>query len=128
MAALDWLEKAQKAVNKDPAYRALGSADVKVAMLAGKVAKLVTFEAFEVSRIEDADPNDLRNAELVFDMPARDWSNYLKRRKKGTGPSLLSLDLDRGIVGARNPLDRLKFERFHRSLQAFVDQGARHVA
>jgi len=127
MPAFDWLEKAQRAINKDQKYRNLGNADVVVAMRAGKVARLVTFEAFEVSKIEDTDADDLRDAELILDMPARDWTNYLKRRKKGTGPTLLSLDLDRGIVGARNPLDRLKFERFHRSLQAFVDQGAKYV-
>lgn len=125
MAALDWLEKAQSAVNEDPEFRRLGSADMVVALRAGRVLKLVTFEAFEVSKVEDMDEADLRDAELVIDMPARDWTNYLKRRKKGRGPSLLSLDLDRGIVGAADPLNRLKFERYNRTLQLFVDTGAK---
>lgn len=128
MPALDWLEKAQRAVNKDPEFRKLGSADVVVALRAGKVIRLVTFEAFEVSKIEDIEEENLRDAELIIDMPARDWTNYLKRRKKGTGPSLLSLDLDRGIVGAFNPLGRMKFERYSRTLQYFIDQGSKIAA
>ena len=128
MPALDWLEKAQRAVNKDPEFRKLGSADVVVALRAGKVIRLVTFEAFEVSKIEDIEEENLRDAELIIDMPARDWTNYLKRRKKGTGPSLLSLDLDRGIVGAFNPLGRMKFERYSRTLQHFIDQGSKIAA
>ena len=128
MPALDWLEKAQRAVNKDPEFRKLGSADVVVALRAGKVIRLVTFEAFEVSKIEDIEEENLRDAELIIDMPARDWTNYLKRRKKGTGPSLLSLDLDRGIVGAFNPLGRMKFERYSQTLQYFIDQGSKIAA
>ena len=128
MPALDWLEKAQRAVNKDPEFRKLGSADVVVALRAGKVIRLVTFEAFEVSKIEDIEEEELRDAELIIDMPARDWTNYLKRRKKGTGPSLLSLDLDRGIVGGFNPLGRMKFERYSQTLQHFIDQGSKIAA
>lgn len=128
MAALDWMEKARNRVNKDPAYKQLGTADLDVAFKAGKTVRRVTFEAFEVARVEDGDETTLRDVEVVVEMPTRDWTNYLKRRKKGAGPSLNALDLDRGIVSARSPLERLKFDRFNRSVQAFVDQGARYVA
>ena len=88
----------------------------------------MTLEAFEVGSIEPIEEDDLRDVELVIDMPARDWTNYLKRRGKGTGPSLLSLDLDRDIVRAPNVLDRAKFERYHLSIQALVDKGAELAA
>ena len=128
MAQLDWLEDAKQAVNADPAYRRLGSADVVIGFKAGKTIRKVTLEAFEIGSIEPIEEDDLRDVELVIDMPARDWTNYLKRRGKGTGPSLLSLDLDRDIVRAPNVLDKVKFERYHLSIQALVDKGAELAA
>ena len=128
MAQLDWLEDAKQAVNADPAYRRLGSADVVIGFKAGKTIRKVTLEAFEIGSIEPIEEDDLRDVELVIDMPARDWTNYLKRRGKGAGPSLLSLDLDRDIVRAPNVLDKVKFERYHLSIQALVDKGAELAA
>ena len=128
MAHLDWLDRAAKAVNSDPAFRKLGSTDMRIAFKAGAVARGITFEAFEVTKVQDVDENDLRDWELVIDMPARNWTNYLRQRATGRGPSLVSLDIDRNIVKAPDPLARLKFERFHLSLQALVDKGARWAA
>ena len=78
--------------------------------------------------IEAIAEDDLRDVELVTDMPARDWTNYLKRRRKGTGPSLLSLDLDREVVSSRSVLDKMKFERYHLSIQVLVDKGVELAA
>ena len=127
MAALDWLEAASDRVNKDSAYRSLGSADVDIAFRAGKVIRRARFDAFSVADIETIDEAELRDVEVVIDMPARDWTNYLKRRNRGVGPSLSGLDTERGIVSARSPIERLKFDRFQRSIQALVDEGARVV-
>ena len=84
----------------------------------------VVFEAFEIASVDETDEAALRDCELVIEMTPREWTNYLRRRAKGTGPTLVSLDLDRDIVRAANPLDQLKFDRYHLSLQALVDQGA----
>lgn len=124
MAQLDWLEPAKSAVNQDPAYRKLGNADVVLAFKAGKAIRKVTFEAFEVGAIEAIAKEDLRDAELVIEMSTQEWSRYLRRRSRGTGPSLLSLDLDKGVVKGRNPLDEMKFLRYHTSIQMLVDKGA----
>lgn len=128
MAQLDWLEAAKKSINEDPDYRKLGSADVIIGFKSGKSIRKVTLEAFEVGAIEPIEQDDLRDVEVVIDMPARDWTNYLKRRRNGTGPSLLSLDMERGIVSSRSMLDKMKFERFHLSIQALVDKGAELAA
>lgn len=128
MAALDWMDRARKRINKDPGYRALGSADIDIALKAGKTIRRASFVAFEVSRVEEGDANTLVDVDVVIEMSAREWNSYLKRRKNGTGPSLSSLDVDKGIVRARSPLDRLKLDRCVRSVQAFIDQGARYVA
>ena len=125
MAQLDWLTGARTALNEDPAYRKLGSTDLVLGLKAGRAVRTVTFEAFEIGEVEEAAESALRDCEVVIEMSPREWTNYLKRRAKGTGPSLVSLDLDHGIVHAANPLNRLKFERYHLSLQALVDEGAR---
>ncbi len=119
---LGWLDEACTLLSEDSAYRTLGSTDVKVAFAIGDVAKLVVFEAFEIGNVQDL--NDERDADLIIRMSARDWNAYLRKRKKGTGPSLLSLDLDQRVVEAANPLKKVMLERYNSSLQAFIDAGA----
>ena len=124
MAQLDWLEEAAAELNEDPDFRKLGSTDLVLGLKAGRVVRIVVFEAFGIARIEDADAGALRDCEVVIDMAPRDWTAYLRRRATGKGPSLVALDMDREIVRAPDPLQRLKFERYHLTLQALVDRGA----
>lgn len=127
---IDWLADARSALNADPAFRALGTADFKVAFHIGDVARMVEFCAFEVESVVEVDPADLRDADIVVTMPVKDWNAYLRSRKRGKAPTLLSLDLDSGwqIVQGANPLRRLKFERYNLSLQALIDKGAELAA
>jgi hypothetical protein len=124
MAQLDWLGPARDACNADPAFRKLGSTDLSLGLKSGRAVRIALFEAFEIADVREAEESALRDCDLVIDMPPREWSRYLQRRAKGTGPMLVSLDMDRGIVSAPDPLKRLKFERYHLSLQALVDHGA----
>ncbi|MEJ2088110.1 MAG: hypothetical protein P8Y69_06480 [Gammaproteobacteria bacterium] len=120
---LDWLPKARKALNEDPAFRKLGSTDVTLGLRLGEETRLVKFEAFEVAEI--VEDGDLRDANLVLDMTPKDWNAYLRQRARGKGPSLLSLDLDQGVFETSSPVDRLMLPRYNLSLQAFIDAGAR---
>lgn len=124
MAQLDWLDAAGAALNADPAFRRLGSTDLVLGLKAGKAVRVVTFEAFEVASVREADETALRDCELVIEMTPRQWTDYLKRRAVGKGQPLVGVDVDRNIVHAPDPLKRLKFERYHLSLQALVDKGA----
>ena len=128
MAQLDWLPDAQAALNDDPAFRKLGSTDLVLGLKSGRTVRRVVFEAFEIASVDETDEAALRDCDLVIEMTPREWTNYLRRRAKGTGPNLVSLNLDRDIVRAANPLDGLKFDRYHLSLQALVDQGAQLAA
>ena len=128
MAQLDWLGQAQQAVNADPGFRRLGSTDLLLGLKAGTTVRVVTFEAFEVAAVDAVDETALRDCELVIEMTPRQWNDYLKRRARGTGRPLMDLDLDRAIVSAPDPLRRLKFERYHLSVQALLDAGARALA
>ena len=128
MAQLDWLPGAQAALNDDPAFRKLGSTDLVLGLKSGRAVRRVVFEAFEIASVDETDETALRDCEVVIEMTPREWTSYLRRRAKGTGPTLVSLNLDRDIVRSSNPLDGLKFDRYHLSLQALVDQGAQSVA
>ena len=125
MAQLDWVQPAAAAVNQDPAFRRLGSTDLVVGLKSGRSVRIVAFEAFEVASVAAAAEAALRDCELVIEMTPRQWTDYLSRRARGVAPSLVSLDIDRGIVRAPDPLLRLKFERYHLSIQALCDAGAR---
>lgn len=120
---IDWLPAARGVLNTDPAFRKLGSADVKLGLVLGEAARLVTFEAFEISEVADADPADMRDADIVVDMKPGEWNTYLRQRGRGKAGSLLSLDVNRHVVKARSPLQRLLFERYNRSIQALIDYG-----
>ena len=124
MAQLDWLEAAASFLNEDPNFRKLGTTDLVLGLKAGRTVRIVTFEAFAITNVATAEEAALRDCDVVIDMPPRDWTRYLRRRAKGTGPSLLSLDLDRDVVSAGSPLGQFKFQRYHLSLQALLDQGA----
>lgn len=132
MAQLDWVEPAAAALNADGAWRRLGSTDLVLGLQSGRAVRVVVFEAFEVAAVEAAAPARLRDCDLVLAMTPRQWTDYLRRRAEGRGPSLVALDVARatgkrdetGLARAPNPLARLNFERYHLSLQALVDRGA----
>jgi hypothetical protein len=121
---LDWLPAARDALNADDALRRIGSADFRLALVAGPTARLVTFEAFGIADVSEADPADLRDADLVVDMAPDAWRDYLAARGRGDGPSLLGLDLNARVVRAPDPVRGLLFERYNRSIQALIDHGA----
>ena len=88
---LDWLTKAQRQLNRDSEFRKLGSTDLKLGLLIGDDARLVTFEAFEIADVRDLDPQDVRDADLVINMSPKDWNAYLRKRKAGKAPSIMSV-------------------------------------
>jgi len=125
--SLSLLERMRDAVNRDASFRALGSCDARVGLRDGANAYLVTFEAFECAGVAQIDVDDLRDADFYLDLGAGAWQAYLDGRQRASAPTLLSLDLDTpgGIV--RSPADprkALEFERYHSTLQAFIDAGA----
>jgi len=124
---LGWLDNAKALCNGDPGFRKLGSCDARVGLKVGDAAYIVAFEAFECLSVEAVDPADLRDADFTLEMSRPAWLEMLGRRRSGTlDDSLVSYDVDaRGAtVRASSPLNALKFERYHRTLQHFIDKVA----
>ena len=129
MAVFDWMEPAKEIVNASTEFRKLGSVDIRLAFKSGKHCKLVHFRGFKVDTITPMDPDTpFAYAELLIEMPTRNWNSYLRRRSLKRAPSLSSMNIDRVLVTASNPLNRRLFERYHKSILAFVDIGAQWAA
>ena len=124
------LERTRTAVNADTEFRRLGTCDARVGIKAGDDAFIVDFVAFECAAVAAIDLDSLRDADFYLDLTPESWKTYLAGRASGTAPSLVSLDVDspNGIVKGSDPLKVLKFERYHLTLQSFLDRGARLAA
>jgi hypothetical protein len=127
---LTLLERARTAGNADAEFRKLGTCDTRMGLKAGDDAFIVDFVAFECAAVAAIDLDSLRDADFYLELTPGDWRDYLAGRANGTSPSLVSLDVEapNGIVKGSDPLKVLKFERYHLTLQSFVDKGARLAA
>lgn len=127
--SVKWLAKAQNLVNEDPAFRKLGSIDVDMALRVGNTLFMVNFAGFTCHGVAKLDPTDVRDADFVVEMTPAQWSQFVAGRARGDGPTLAELDTTDGVVRAEHPRKKLDFLRYHTSLQAFIDAGARgHVS
>lgn len=126
MAVFDWMVNARTEANADPAFRALGSADATVCFQSGKHGRRVVFQAFQIESVTEADVDTIKGDDILISMSTREWNSYLYRRRLGRAPSLLSLDAEKhDVIQTKGVFARLQFERISRSIQAFVDYGAR---
>jgi len=124
------LQKAREAVNADAEFRRLGTCDTRMGLKIGDAAYIVDFVAFECESVREIEVEALRDADFYLELSPAAWREYLDGRATGDAPSLISLDVDSpdGIVKGRDPLQTLKFERYHLTLQSFLDQGARSAS
>jgi len=120
-----WLEKAQNAVNSDPTFRKRGSVDTKMAVHVGDSTYLVTFGGFRCHGVAPMIGKDMRDADFIVEMSAEQWERFVAGRRSGNGRTLIDIDTTDGIVKALNPRKQLDFLRYHTSIQAFFDAGAR---
>jgi hypothetical protein len=123
--SVKWLQNAQSAVNADASFRKRGSIDVKMAVKTDKATYLVTFGGFSCHDVRTMSDAELRDADFIIAMSADQWERFLDGRRNGDGRTLLDLDTTNDIVKAINPRKKLDFLRYHTSLQAFFDAGAR---
>jgi hypothetical protein len=128
--SLALLERARMAANADAEFRRLGTCDTRMGLKAGDDAYIVDFVAFECAAVAAIDLDSLRDADFYLELEPDAWRIYLAGRANGTASSLVSLDVDspNGIVKGSDPLKTLKFERYHLTLQSFLDKGARLAA
>ncbi len=128
MHPFDSLSQAKRSVNRQAAFRKLGSADIQVAFSVGDQHRIVKFDAFSVGQIQTANENDLRNIGIRLRLSEKQWRFYLRRRKVGKLPSLIGFALDNDILKFSSPVDRFRLLRVHQTVQAFIDAWARYAS
>ena len=125
MAVFDWMEPAKAEMNESESFRKFGSLDVRLAFKSGKNCKVVQFRGFQVGEIKTVDPDmPFVDADVMIEMTTRNWNSYMRKRALKRMHSLQSMDVDSNIITASNPLNRRLFDRYQKSIQAFVDAGA----
>ena len=107
-------------------YHKLGPAGILVGFRTENICQLLDFSSFTLSTVADDElDNVLEKVDVLISMSSRQWGYYLRRRVSGKAHSILIFDLRNNVLQFATLLDRLKFLRVHRSVQAFVDVGAR---
>jgi hypothetical protein len=119
-----WLDKARELCNRDPEFRKLGSCDARVGVKVDDAAFVVTFEAFECVGVTPVDVESLRDTDFYLDMSREAWRELLTGGTEGCASLVSATVDDPELVRASSPLNALKFDRYHRTLQRFFDRVA----
>jgi hypothetical protein len=129
--SVEWFNAVREIINHDQAYRHLGTCDALVGIdVSDKVYKL-TFEAFEVTDVEEISRDEEKYLDFTLTMSYERWKQMVENIKKNGRAdldfTLNTLDLDPSAEFARSNdyYNRDKFYRFNQSFQNFFDASAR---
>lgn len=126
MAEFAWLDSTIAEINSSTSYRELGPANILVGFQSASNCRIVEFESNCVSSNDDVEVTDiLDRVDVLISMSAKQWKFYLRRRVSGKFPSILVFNLRNQVLKFASPMSYLKYLRFHRSIQAFLDVGCR---
>ena len=126
MTDFAWLNSTIAEVNGSTSYCDFGPANILVGFRSETSCRIVEFQSTWVSSNEDAEVTDiLDRVDVLISMSGKQWKFYLRRRVSGKSPSILVFNLRNNVLEFASPLNYLKFLRFHRSVQAFLDVGCR---
>ena len=124
----DWFERLREAANADAEFRALGTADARVGVMAGGRAFSLRFEAFECAEVSEIEERELAETDFYIVMDAAAWREFLTNIRENGGAdsehTLNALDIENGIIRAANPYGLNGFPRFHLTVQRFFDLSA----
>lgn len=126
MTDFAWLNSTIAAVNDSKNYRDFGPVEMLVGFQSESNLQIVEFQSIWVSSRDESEATDiLDGVDVLISMSAQQWKYYLRRRVSGKSPSILVFNLRNNVLEFTSPMKYLKFLRFHRSLQAFLDVGCR---
>lgn len=129
--SVEWFNDIKEIVNKDPAFRQLGTVDAVVGMKIEHKIIEVTFEAFECTNVREASENDLRDMDFWLEQSYDQWKDMLvniqKNGKADLSHTLNTIDLSspEGFARSHDGYRRDAFYRFNQSLQDFFNASAK---
>ena len=130
--SLEWFQQVQKLVNEDPNFKKLGTADANVGIkISDREEKYVlTFEAFEVVDVKEAQQADLEAADFYLELPYDSWKEMLSNIKANGHADLhhtlntIDLELPEGFARSKDEYRRDLFYRFNQTFQDFFNKSA----
>jgi hypothetical protein len=129
--SVEWFNAVREIINHDQAYRHLGTCDALVGIDVGDKVYKLTFEAFEVTDVEEISRDEEKYLDFTLTMSYERWKQMVENIKKNGRAdldfTLNTLDLDPSAEFARSNdyYNRDKFYRFNQSFQNFFDASAR---
>ncbi len=131
--SVEWFRALQELVNEDEEFRRLGSIDAVMGIKAGEQVFVITFEAFECTKVKEGTEYDLIDADFYLEMTVEQWQDLVTNTRENNGADLshtlntLDLMIEGGISDNATG-DQLRadvFFRVNQSLQHFFDSSAR---
>ena len=129
--SVEWFDTVRDIVNKDEAFRRLGTIDAAVGIKVGDQLFQVTFEAFECVGAKEIQEADLRDVDFWLEQTPEEWQEMLEIIKKNGAADLqhtlntLDLNSAEGFARSFDGYRRDTFHRFNQSLQHFFDASAK---
>ena len=131
--SVEWFQAVADLVNKDENYRHHGTCDAKVGIQVGDRTFVLTFEAFEVTKVEELKPEQIEAADLDFTlvMPPEKWREMIENIKQNGRAdhlyTLNSLDLatPEELAKSDDYYRRDLFYRYNQSFQHFFDTSSK---
>jgi len=128
--SVEWFDAVRELVNKDDAYRRLGTVDARVGVKVDDKLYELTFEAFECAGVKEIDESALRDLDFWLEQSPEAWKEMLENIKQHGSADLqhtlntLDLNQDEGLARSFDGYRRDAFYRFNQSLQHFFDSSA----
>ncbi len=127
----EWFNAVGQIINRDEAYRHLGTVDAEVGIDVGDKVFKLTFEAYEITGVTEIVRADEDTLDFTLAMPYDNWKEMIQNIKQNGRAdihhTLNTLDLALGdeFARARDYYRRDKFYRFNQSFQNFFDASAK---
>ncbi|OGO52250.1 MAG: hypothetical protein A2148_06315 [Chloroflexi bacterium RBG_16_68_14] len=129
--SVEWFKVVGELVNKDDAFRRLGTVDARVGVKVGAQLFEVTFEAFECTGAREIGEGDLRDVDFWLEQTPEEWREMIENiREHGSADlhhTLNTIDLSKpeGFARSYDGYRRDTFYRFNQSLQHFFDVSSK---
>ena len=129
--SVEWFQAVADIVNQDEAYHRLGNTDAKVGIKVGDQLFALTFEAFEVTKVEEIDESRMDDLDFTLVMAPEKWREMIENIKQNGHAdlhhTLNSIDLatPEEFAQSNDYYRRDLFYRFNQSFQHFFDASAK---
>ena len=131
--SVDWFNAIKEMIKDDPGYKHIGTCDTTMGLKVPDLGKnyKITFEAFEVTDVREADDTEAENTDFWLEMPYARWKEMIENIKANGKADLhhtlntIDIEIPEGFARSNDGYRRDAFYRFNQSFQYFFDISAK---